>query len=308
MARIVALSLVMSAAAELSAQGQDLSTRVQEQNLPTQAQEQDTSAESVRTEPRHTAINPRAAFLPSPFKPLSLGYIAGFDHFGNFDNIGALGNVGGFDHLGGLNAIGRLDYPAIHSPSGHTAPYQPHLLAPKIVPYRLLPAMNRGTSAPNELRERRPWDSGGDLSLYARDGYALTLSGRHSSYPSMGFSSTLTLGQTWEVVDGITVQGGVYTSDNLYHTTRFKDFGVAGSLGVEVMDGVKLVGFGAHSIYNSAGGNGAVPPRMYTGDYYGGGVRFRVAGKLGLEAGARRDYNPFTRQWDTTPYVMPVIY
>jgi len=296
--RAAALSLVVLATVELSAQ--DLSTR--ERDARTGAAQMDAvQSESVRADVRTAIPYPRAALLPSPFKPLSLSHISGFDHIGSFGDIGSAGNIGGFDNTG------RLDYPELHSPNGHTAPYQPRLLAPAFVPYRSLAETNGATSAPNELRERRPWDSGGDLALYTRDGYALTLTGRHSSYPSMGFSNTFTLGQTWEVTDGITLRGGIYTSDNLYHTTRFKDFGVSGSVGIEVTDGVKLVGFGAYSVYNSARG-GPVPPMMYTGDLYGGGVRFRVTGKYGLEVGARRDYNAFTRKWETTPYAMPVIY
>jgi len=273
MKRAAAASLLTLAVVELSAQ--DLSTGAANSYESTDAALDSLLLLDLLPTP------PTLSALPvSPFKPLSLSY------------------------------IGDLSYSDINSSHLAASSHQ-NFTAPKIaVPYRTPTEANSGTSAPNELSRRRPWDSGGNLALFTRGRYAIALSGRHSSYPSMGFSNTLTLGQTWQATDGITIQGGVYTSDNLYHTSRFKDFGVSGSVAVEVTDGVKFVGFGAHSIYNSASGaSGApVPPMMYTGDLYGGGIRFRVAGKLGLEAGARRDYNAFTREWDTTPYVLPVIY
>lgn len=302
MRRAAAFSLAVSVVAQLSAQGVSagsadsvgLATSGASTTRTIPATSPDGGIPFPDRLPTTLRLLPTTSLI-SPFNPLNVNYISGLDHMGSLDDIRKFDNIGGFD------------YPELHSPSSSTAPYQPRLLAPKIVPYRTMNEVNNGTSAPNELRERRPWDSGGDLALYTRDGYAISLSGHHSSYPSMGFSNTLTLGQTWAVTDGIILQGGVYTSDNLYHTARFKDFGMSGSLGVEVTDGVKLIGFGAHSVHNSTNG-GAVPPRMYTGDHYGGGIRFRVKGKLGIEAGARRDYNAFTRQWETTPYVLPVLY
>lgn len=219
--------------------------------------------------------HPRAAALTSPFKPLNLGNLATHDHL-------------------------RTDPPNL------AAPYAPRLVMPKM-PYRSLTPL-APLSAPNELNARLPVYAGGDMSLFSRGGYALGLAGSHRSYPSLGFSNTFTVGQSMTVTDGITIHGGVYASDNLYRAGRFKDFGVSGSVRIEVTDGVTLMGYGNYSVYNSAGAGRAMPPMMYPGNSYGGALEVRVTDKFGLLGGVNREYNAFTRRWETTRYILPVFY
>lgn len=135
----------------------------------------------------------------------------------------------------------------------------------------------------------------------------LELTGFHNKYPSMGFSNSVSVGHSWEVTDGITLYGGVYASDNMYHTTRFKDFGVSGRIRVQVADGVFLNGYGNYSVYDS-GVPGQRPPFMYPTDSYGGSVEVKITDKFGLQAGVQRGFSLFTRQWETSYYVLPVFY
>lgn len=135
---------------------------------------------------------------------------------------------------------------------------------------------------------------------------ALGLSGARQSYPGMGFSNSVAAWQTWTPTDGITLTGGVYASDNLFHTNRFKDLGVSGSVRVNVGERVTLTGFGSYSMYNNAGG--PLPPMMYPQNHFGGSVRVRITDGFGLEGGVRRDFNLFTRRWENSYYVVPVFY
>ncbi|MDR2891235.1 MAG: hypothetical protein LBV18_06560 [Alistipes sp.] len=149
---------------------------------------------------------------------------------------------------------------------------------------------------------------GGNIAFFSKNRYALGGGRVLHSYPSMGFSNAFTIEQTWAITDGITLSGGVYASDNLYHTNRFKDLGVSGRIKIALTDGVTLKGYGSYSLYNSAGGQAPVPPMMYPENRYGGSIEVKITDKFGLEGGAQRGFNMFTRQWETSYYVLPVFY
>ncbi len=148
---------------------------------------------------------------------------------------------------------------------------------------------------------------GGYMPLVVRSNRITGLSGSRHSYPSLGFSNSVSLGHSWAVSDRITLYGDVYASDNMFHHTRFKDFGVSGRIRIQVAERLFINGYGNYSIYNSAGPQ-QMPSLMYPTNYFGGTVEFKVTEKFGLEGGAQRGYNAFTRQWETSYYILPVFY
>ena len=133
------------------------------------------------------------------------------------------------------------------------------------------------------------------------------MSGSVNPYPGMGSSNSVSVGRGWAVNDRITIYGGAYATDNLFYTSRFKNFGVSSRVRVQVAERVFVTGFGNYSIYNGADGQ-PLPPLMYPGHSFGGSVEVKITDKFGLQAVAERSYNAFTRRWDNSYYVLPVFY
>lgn len=188
--------------------------------------------------------------------------------------------------------------------SNHNTLSPPRFTAPEI----RLPCPLVAVGDPSARNPRMITRNGGYMPLLARGDYALGMTGSHRGYPSMGFSNSFAVGQSWAVADGVTLHGGVYASDNLYRMNRFKDFGVSGSVRVEVTDGITLSGYGSYSVYNSAGGQRPVPPMMFPENRYGGNIQVKITDKFGLQGGVERGFNMFTRRWETSYYVLPVFY
>jgi hypothetical protein len=172
--------------------------------------------------------------------------------------------------------------------------------------YRSLAKMSH-QSLLNAYSHRMPVSNIGYMPLITKGDYALGLAGSLKGYPAMGYSNSLSVGHNWSPTDWMTLYGGAYASDNMYHTTRFKDFGVSGRVRVQVAERVFLNGYGNYSIYNGAGGQ-QLPPLMYSTNYYGGSVEVKITDKLGLQAGAQQGFNMFTRQWETSYYILPTFY
>lgn len=148
--------------------------------------------------------------------------------------------------------------------------------------------------------------NGGYMPLVVKNNHTFGLTGSRDFYPSMGFSNTLSMGHNWALTDKISLYGGVYASDNMYHRSRFKDFGFSGRIRVQVADRVFLNGQGSYSVYNNS--SGQLPPFMYPANSYGGSLEVKITDKFGLQGGAERGFNMFTRQWETSYYVLPVFY
>ena len=149
--------------------------------------------------------------------------------------------------------------------------------------------------------------NGGYMPLILRGDHALGLTGSQQRFPSMGFSNSLSVGYVWQATDGITLYGNLNASDNMYHLNRFKDIGVSGRARVRVTDGIWLNGYGSYSLYNNAGTQ-PMPPGMYPKNSFGGTIEVKVSDGFGIEGGAFREYDPFSRRWVTQPYIMPVFY
>ncbi len=147
----------------------------------------------------------------------------------------------------------------------------------------------------------------GYLPLVLYGDHALGLTGSRQRFPSMGFSNSLSVGYVWQATDGITLYGNLNASDNMYHLNRFKDIGVSGRARVRVTDGIWLNGYGSYSLYNNAGMQ-PMPPGMYPKNSFGGTIEVKVSDGFGIEGGAFREYDPFSRRWVTQPYIMPVFY
>jgi hypothetical protein len=147
----------------------------------------------------------------------------------------------------------------------------------------------------------------GYMPLWVGEKSRLGLTGSRERYPSMGFSNALSAGYVWAPADGITLHGNLGVSDNMYHLTRFKQFNVSARARMRVADGIWVNGYGAYSVHNGAGPR-QLPPGMFQRNSFGGTIEVKVTDGFGLEGGAFREYDPFTRRWITTPYFMPVFY
>jgi hypothetical protein len=160
-----------------------------------------------------------------------------------------------------------------------------------------------GTTAPRMLRP----GGGGYMPLVVRHNSVLSLSGSREIFPSMGFSNSVAVGYAWAPSDRVTFYGNLYASDNMYHLSRFRNFGVSGRMRVQVAERVFLNGYGAYAL---PGGEGSrqLPPGMYPASSFGGTIEVKITDKFGIEGGVMREYNPFTRSWRTNYVASPVIY
>jgi hypothetical protein len=149
---------------------------------------------------------------------------------------------------------------------------------------------------------------GGYMPLMQRHNGALGLTGSSQLYPSMGFSSSLSLGYAWAPTDGITLYGNAFVTDNMHHLSRFRDFGVSGRVRMQVVeDRVWLNGYGTYSLRSGVAAQ-QLPPGLYPTTSFGGTVEVKITDSFGIEGGVMREYDPFTRSWRTTPYASPVFY
>jgi hypothetical protein len=181
-------------------------------------------------------------------------------------------------------------------------------LPPKFTMLELTPAQSRYNHfTNNDFTTPMLVSNGGYMPLVGKGDWQLGLTGSLQNYPSMGFSNSISVGNSWAVSDRVTLYGNVYASDNMHHATRFKDVGVSGRVRIQVAERVFLNGYGNYSIYNNAGGQ-PLPQLMYPANSFGGTVEVKITDKFGLQAGAERGFNMFTRQWETSYYVLPVFY
>lgn len=204
----------------------------------------------------------------------------------------------------GLN---RIDHPAL----AISRPMLPEFIMPDaalLVSYSRF-RQQEGITIPaaSVNSSRMIMDSRNYMPLVVSGDHALGLTGSRMGYPSMGFSNSISVGYRWSPVERITLYGSVYASDNLYHRNRFKDFGVSGRMRIQVADRLFLNAYGTYSLYSNTG-PGHLPPLMYPTTSFGGTIEVKVSDKFGIEGGAQRGFNMFTRQWETSYYVLPVFY
>lgn len=224
-------------------------------------------------------------------------------------------------------AIHLPDYEFLSAPDSHSVPVLyglpmpsipgpvlPEFIMPdrtRLVPHVLYNRFRRqeGITIPahSVLGGRMLGNSGGYMPFYDRSGFRLNLAGSRLNYTSFGFSNSLSLGYSYSPAERITFYGNLYASDNMYHLTRFKDFGISGRVRVRLADRLFVNGYGNYSIYNNGGGQ-QFPMGISTPTSYGGTIEVKITDKFGLEGGVMREYDPFRRKWNTTPYLMPVFY
>ncbi len=149
-------------------------------------------------------------------------------------------------------------------------------------------------------------DSRGYMPLYGRGDFGLGLTGSLQTYTSFGFSNSVSLGTSYAPTEWLTLYGGVYASDNMLHMTRFKDFGVSGKARIQLAERLFLNAYGHYSIYSNR--PQTLPMGMYPGTSFGGTIEVKISEHFGVEGGAFREYDPFSRQWRTQYYAAPVFY
>lgn len=147
---------------------------------------------------------------------------------------------------------------------------------------------------------------GGYMELYGRNSLNVGLTGSRRTYTSFGFSNRLSMGASYAPTEWVTFYGSVYVSDNAVHMDRFKNLGVSGRMRVKVAERIYVNGYGQYSAYNNS--PHILPMGMYPATSYGGTIEVKITDKFGIEGGAFREYDPFTRKWKTHYYVSPVFY
>jgi hypothetical protein len=85
---------------------------------------------------------------------------------------------------------------------------------------------------------------------------------------------------------------------------RYNNGSVSLKVKWEVNDRLRLFAFGQYSLRE--GINPIYTPMINGGNYYGGGVEFRITKKIGLQLGVANSY--YRKNWTLTPFAGPVAW
>ncbi len=201
----------------------------------------------------------------------------------------------------------------VYAPLRMPSLIQPAAFKPILLEYGSFVSWNRfqrqyGLTVPaaSVTRNYMLLNSNGYMGLYNRENFALGLTGSLRTYTSFGFSNSVSLGASYSPADWITFYGGAYASDNMIGMSRFKDVGLSGKMRIKVAEGLWINGYGQYSVYSNR--PQTLPFGMYPATSFGGTIEVKITQHFGIEGGAFREYDPFTRQWKTNYYASPVFY
>lgn len=136
------------------------------------------------------------------------------------------------------------------------------------------------------------------------DGGAITWLSSTASMPGMGDAATVAALYTREFGD-FTVAAALYGQKYHFDRSVYSDYGLAGRVSYTLSDRFTLNAFGVYSAGNHYHSMAAMPYMAYSS--YGGSVTYSPGGAFSIEAGVRRYYDPFSRQWVTVPVLAPSV-
>ena len=149
----------------------------------------------------------------------------------------------------------------------------------------------------------RDWSTGGVITRLG-GGY-LTGSGSHTTYPGMGNTASASVAFTMPMGDRLQVTAGVTGSKYHFDRVAWNDYGVFGNASFRLNDRLSLNAFGQYYINQQFHSVAAMP--FLGSSSYGGTLGWKASDNFSLDVGARRIYDPYTRQWRTLPVVQPTF-
>jgi len=176
-----------------------------------------------------------------------------------------------------------------------------------IPPYYVGPGDN-----PNRIPTSFPFEN--NYAYYANwnvglgnRGWVSTASESYT-YPSLGATTSIKAMLTYRLTDKLTIAGGPFASKNMMNGIMFNDFGYGGIMSYNITNRFKINAFGQYSArakHNFIGNNAS---GMFNQSYYGGTFEYKINDTWGVQAGMKRELDPFTGKWTNTPIFGPVFY
>ena len=149
----------------------------------------------------------------------------------------------------------------------------------------------------------RDWSSGGVITRVGR-GYLMG-AGSHTTYPGMGNTASASVAFTMPMGDRFQITTGVSGSKYHFDRAAWNDYGVFGNASFRLNDRLSLNAFGQYYINQQFHSVAAMP--FLGSSSYGGTLGWKASDNFSLDVGARRIYDPYTRQWRTLPVVQPTF-
>ena len=168
-----------------------------------------------------------------------------------------------------------------------------------------------GTLAPNEKPQydfsrdpySRNWSRSGVIAM-AGGGY-LVGSGSYEAMPALGNIGTASLTWVQPLGDRLTVSAGL--TGNKYHFDRsiWNSYGAFANARFRLSNHFAIKAWGSYYANTQFHSMAAMP---YMGiSNYGASVEMMATDNVGLNLGAQRYYDPFSRRWHTVPVIAPII-
>ncbi|KGL48754.1 hypothetical protein HR13_04955 [Porphyromonas gulae] len=157
------------------------------------------------------------------------------------------------------------------------------------------------------VRKDFGWNAGADFLLSQN----LTAHIQGGWQQNFGFMPMRTVcGQfRWQATDRLSFTTGVDYRQVQWNAFDNRTLSLGGTARYELIDNVFINGFGTYPLYSStrSGLNMAVPMHGF-GPQYGGSIELKVSERFGFAVGAEREYNIWTRRWETHYFAYPVFY
>ncbi len=129
-----------------------------------------------------------------------------------------------------------------------------------------------------------------------------------SNYYGLGGMTILSGSYSTKIGNFGVVTGGIYASKYNIYNNFVNNMGVNGNMKFILNDRISINAFGQYPINENKTGMFPYLFTMYPNTYYGGSLEFKVTDKWGLNVGAEREFDVFTRKWVTNTFIVPVFY
>ncbi len=155
--------------------------------------------------------------------------------------------------------------------------------------------------------DRNPYafDRNGTVSLKTWDSGALIATGSRSTLPGLFTKDEAGFVVMQRLTDKLTFTGSLNAQKTyLWHQVN-NNFSISGRLTYQVDERLSLYMYGDFYRYNQFYSPAMLPYMGYSS--FGLAADMQFGDHFGMEMGASRDYDPYRRQWLTTPIVTPYI-
>ncbi len=150
----------------------------------------------------------------------------------------------------------------------------------------------------------RNWARSGAMAMPG--GGWLVGNGGFNAMPGLGNIGSASLRWVQPLGENFTVSAGMVGTKYHFDRDAWNDYGFTADASYSLNEHFALKAWGSYYMNQSFHSMGAMP-YMGTSEF-GGALDWRMNQYVGMQLGARRTYDPFTRRWYTMPVIAPTVY